>query len=260
MVVENAGVRAFIVLLAALFALTGCSDSNDSASLAEADREHERWKAEGEEEARQAEWDWAVMWARADQDQLTSHSPDEIGPDGCFPNNPPPPPGLEFYSCDEHVDGVLVTDGDTIATRLGPARLIGIDAPETYPIADCYGNKARRALEKLVELGPKGQDPRPRRKRVFRLERIHSHPNTDDYGRFLRKLVLVAWLPTKRDQYRTDTIDAAEWLIRNGYARASRYAYQYGRPSVGYHLRPYIVAERRARKKNLGGWAACGWK
>jgi micrococcal nuclease len=47
-----------------------------------------------------------------------------------------------------------VTDGDTIRlSGIGPVRLIGIDTPEVYGEAECFGREASEFAQRLLPLG-----------------------------------------------------------------------------------------------------------
>src|SRR5215211_1666596 len=54
-----------------------------------------------------------------------------------------------------HVDRVVrVVDGDTVhLARLGRARLIGIDTPEVYGGAECFGRRASAFTKRLLPRG-----------------------------------------------------------------------------------------------------------
>lgn len=119
-----------------------------------------------------------------------------------------------------------VVDGDTIKLEDGrTVRYIGIDTPETVdprrPVG-CFGKEASVKNKELVSHGD------------VRLERDVS--DTDKYGRLLRYV------------YAGDVF-VNEFLVREGYARASSYP-----PDVKYQD-VFREAEREAREAKRGLWA-----
>lgn len=119
-------------------------------------------------------------------------------------------------------------DGDTIELTTGDrVRYIGMDTPETVdprkPV-QCFGHEASDKNRQLVE----GQE----------VTLVPDVEDRDKYGRFLRYV------------YLGDTFINLK-LVQDGYA----YAYPYP-PSVA-HEAEFRIAEREARTKKLGLWAAC---
>jgi endonuclease YncB( thermonuclease family) len=127
----------------------------------------------------------------------------------------------------------LVVDGDTVDARLADGqavtvRLIGIDAPETGAPAECGGERASDALERLVE----GRD-------VL----LVADPTQDRVDRFGRSLFYVD---------RADGLDAGEWMLSAGVAQIVLY-------NRGFERLPrYRKAQREARDADAGVWARCG--
>lgn len=119
-----------------------------------------------------------------------------------------------------------VVDGDTVKLEDGRSvRYIGIDTPETVdprrPVG-CFGKEASAENKAVVS----GED--------VRLERDVS--DTDRYGRLLRYVYV-------------GDIFVNEYLVREGYARASSYP-----PDVKYQD-VFREAEREARESKRGLWA-----
>jgi len=116
-----------------------------------------------------------------------------------------------------------VIDGDTITVEGGyRVRYIGIDTPETYPVAEAFGLEAWQVNRQLVE----GKE--------VRLERDVSE--TDKYGRLLRYV------------YVDDVFVNAE-LVRLGLAEAKAYP-----PDIKYQ--DYLEEmEAEARAAGRGRWA-----
>lgn len=121
---------------------------------------------------------------------------------------------------------VNVVDGDTVKLEGGEVvRYIGIDAPETvHPSkpAQCFGREAGEKNSELVE----GKEVRL----------VKDVSETDKYGRLLRYV------------YAGD-IFVNEYLVRNGYAKASSYP-----PDVKYQDQ-FRQAEEEARNSKRGLWA-----
>jgi micrococcal nuclease len=140
---------------------------------------------------------------------------------GCAPA---PPARLRQRTATTTAVVTRVIDGDTLVLRgQGRARLIGVDAPETWRRHDCFGAEATRALRRLTPPGRVVRvagDVRPR----------------DRYGRRL----LYVW--TSGGVF----VNAA--LVRSGFARALAVPPDTGRAAV---LRD---AEEAARRAHAGMW------
>ena len=129
---------------------------------------------------------------------------------------------------DRHARVTKVTDGDTIRLgELGPVRLIGVETPEVYGGAECFGREASEFAKRLLPLGTRV------RYRVGVDER-------DPYGR----LLAYVWLPDGRMLNRV--------LVERGYAHPLTIA-----PNVDF-AEAFRRAARRARQAGLGLWRACG--
>lgn len=123
-----------------------------------------------------------------------------------------------------------VTDGDTIRLRgLGRTRLIGVDTPEVYGGAECYGREASAFTKRHLKPGTKVRYELGVEKR-------------DRYGRALA----YVWL---RDGRFFNLM-----LVEHGYATQLTIP-----PNVEY-ADEFRAAVRRARKAERGLWAPgrCG--
>lgn len=124
---------------------------------------------------------------------------------------------------------IRVIDGDTLQVEMNGqnirVRYIGVDAPESTRIVECFGREATKFHRTLVN----GQQ--------LRLERDVSE--TDRFGRLLR----YAYLPDGRM--------VNEILIREGYATARSFP-----PDVKYQDR-LRAAEKEARNARRGLWSKC---
>jgi endonuclease YncB( thermonuclease family) len=125
---------------------------------------------------------------------------------------PAPEAGVEWTST--RVTGI--TDGDTIKTRKGKVRIIGIDTPER---GECNYRAATEYLEALIPVGTE-----------VRLGRVPTMADEDRYGR------LVRYVDT------TEGIDVGAELLQAGLAIA-RYD---SRDGYGEHPREagYLDLER----------------
>ena len=108
-------------------------------------------------------------------------------------------------------------------------RLIGVDTPEVYGTAECYGHEASAFVERLLPLGARvryslGVEQRDRYGRAL------AYVYLDD-GRFLNLL-----------------------LVRRGYAQPLTI------PPNDEFAGRFVAAARRARARGVGLWsaAACG--
>ncbi|GAA1792036.1 thermonuclease family protein [Nostocoides veronense] len=128
-----------------------------------------------------------------------------------------------------HVSGVI--DGDTIKVRINGTsyrvRILGIDAPE-LSTRECQAQGAASRMQSLVQ------------SKSVSLRRDPKQPDKDQYGRFIRHVVLA------------DGTYAAQSLLQDGLAR--EYV-----PRGSYAKRDdFLAAERSAKKSKLGIWSvAC---
>lgn len=140
---------------------------------------------------------------------------------------------IEIFSIDQKTDSNLylvtkVIDGDTIEVEINGekkrVRYIGIDTPETVhpskPV-ECFGKEASDRNKELVT------------GKMVRLEKDVSE--TDKYGRLLRYVYVD-----------NDFINLR--LVAEGYANVVTYP-----PDVKYSEQ-FLMAEREARKSDLGLW------
>ncbi len=121
-----------------------------------------------------------------------------------------------------------VVDGDTIRlVGVGSVRLIGVDTPEVFGQAECYGREASAFVERTVPLGSRVR---------YRL----GVEERDRYGRALAYL----WLSDGRFLNRL--------LVARGYAQPMTV-----RPNVEYE-ELFVRAARRAREAGRGLWGRPG--
>jgi micrococcal nuclease len=119
------------------------------------------------------------------------------------------------------------TDGDTLSlSGIGKVRLIGIDTPEVFGQAECFGRAAASFTARVLSPGTHvryrlGVDPR------------------DRYGRALAYV------------YLSDGRLFNELLVERGYATPLTIP-----PNVDYGRR-FVAAARRAREAGRGLWRAC---
>jgi len=119
-----------------------------------------------------------------------------------------------------------VVDGDTaVLEGIGKSRFIGVDTPEVYGRAECFGAQASAFAKRVLE------------GRRVRYE-IGAEPR-DRYGRAL----VYIWLQDGRF--------FNEMLVRQGYARTLTIA-----PNVQYSDR-FGRAARAARQDARGLWKTC---
>jgi micrococcal nuclease len=117
-----------------------------------------------------------------------------------------------------------VVDGDTVELAgVGKARLIGVDTPEVYGGAECFGRQASAYAKRLL-------DGRRVRYEVGPGER-------DRYGR----LLVLLWLEDGR------SFNAL--LVSRGYAQPLTV------PPDDEHAARFVALARRARERGVGLWA-----
>ena len=120
------------------------------------------------------------------------------------------------------------TDGDTLwLSEIGKVRLIGVDTPEVYGGAECFGREASAFVERTVPLGSEvryrlGVDERDRYGRALAYVWLHD-------GRFLNRL-----------------------LVARGYAQPMTVP-----PNVEYED-VFVRAAARAREAGRGLWGRDG--
>jgi micrococcal nuclease len=122
------------------------------------------------------------------------------------------------------------TDGDTLwLSGVGKVRLIGVDTPEVYGDAECYGRHASAFLERTLPLGSE----------------VRYRLGVDERDRYGRALAYV-WLPDGRFLNLL--------LVARGYAQPLTVP-----PNVEYED-ALVRAARRAREAGRGLWGgdACG--
>ena len=122
-----------------------------------------------------------------------------------------------------------VVDGDTVVLRgVGKARLIGVDTPEVFGGAECFGGRASAYARRQLE----GQS----------VSYTVGRGGRDRYGRVL----VYLWL--------TDGRSFNALLVSRGYAQALTVP-----PDDDYADR-FVALARRARARSVGLWAAdaCG--
>ena len=120
------------------------------------------------------------------------------------------------------------TDGDTLwLSGIGKVRLIGVDTPEVYGRAECYGREASAFVERTVPLGSEVR---------YRL----GVDERDRYGRALAYL----WLPDGRFLNRL--------LVARGYAQPLTVP-----PNVEYEDL-FVRVARHAREAGRGLWGRPG--
>jgi micrococcal nuclease len=148
---------------------------------------------------------------------------------------------VSFAGCDSSLHGVADappgriaarvtkhTDGDTFwLSGIGKVRLIGVDTPEVYGDAECYGHQASAFVERTVPLGTAV---------TYRL----GAEERDRYGRALAYVYL--------DDGRLLNL----MLVRRGYAQVLTVP-----PNVEFAQR-FRLAARRARAAGRGLWGKAG--
>ncbi len=118
-----------------------------------------------------------------------------------------------------------VTDGDTIVlSGLGKVRLIGVDTPEVYGGAECYGAAASSFTKRVLKPGTG-------------VRYVIGPGAHDRYGRTLA----YVWLG--------DGTSFNRLLAERGYATPLTIA-----PNVDYAAQ-FVAAARRARERRRGLWS-----
>lgn len=121
-----------------------------------------------------------------------------------------------------------IVDGDTLViTGAGKVRLIGVDTPEVYGAAECFGTEASSFAKRLMPPGSRVS------------YRVGAEPR-DRYGR----LLAYVYVPDGRM--------ANKVLVDAGYATPLTIA-----PNVEFADR-FKQGARRARAAGRGLWASCG--
>ena len=119
-----------------------------------------------------------------------------------------------------------IVDGDTVVlSGLGKARVIGVDTPEVYGGAECFGRRASAYA-----------------KRVLRGRRVRYRLGVEPRDRYGRALVYL-WLADGR------FFNAM--LVRDGYATPLTIP-----PNVEYADR-FVALAGAARRAGRGLWSAC---
>jgi micrococcal nuclease len=117
------------------------------------------------------------------------------------------------------------TDGDTLwLSGVGKVRLIGVDTPEVFGEAECFGRKASAFVERLLPLGA-------------RVEYSLGVQRRDRYGRALAYV------------YTGDGRLLNLLLVERGYAQPLTI------PPNDRLADRFVAAARRARLRRLGLWA-----
>lgn len=131
----------------------------------------------------------------------------------------------------ERAEVVDVVDGDTVKVRVAATgqvltvRVLGIDTPETYGGAECWGPEASAFAERTLAGKTVG------------LVADETQDEMDRYGRALRYLVLP---------------DSSNYSVLAAEAGAAR-SYVYGGKPVSAHDE-IVAAEQRAEAANRGLW------
>jgi micrococcal nuclease len=119
---------------------------------------------------------------------------------------------------------IRVTDGDTIVlTEIGKTRLIGVDTPEVFGGAECYGREASAFANRLLHAG----------------DRVRYRLGIDPEDRYGRALAYV-WLDDGR--------------MLNGLLVELGYAVPLTIPPNVEFAELFVRAARRARRGGRGLW------
>jgi micrococcal nuclease len=117
------------------------------------------------------------------------------------------------------------TDGDTLwLSGVGKVRLIGVDTPEVFGEAECFGREASAFVRRLLPLGA-------------RVEYSFDVEQRDRYGRALAYV------------YTADGRFLNLLLVRRGYAQPLTI------PPNDRFADRFVAAARRARERRVGLWA-----
>ncbi|MEA2362168.1 MAG: micrococcal nuclease [Thermoleophilaceae bacterium] len=117
------------------------------------------------------------------------------------------------------------TDGDTLwLSGIGKVRLIGVDTPEVYGQAECYGREASAFVRRLLPLGA----------------RVRYSLGTEERDRYGRALAYV---------YTGDGRFLNLLLVQRGYAQPLTI------PPNDRFAGRFVAAARRARARRVGLWA-----
>ena len=117
-------------------------------------------------------------------------------------------------------------DGDTVVlSGIGKVRLIGIDTPEVYGGVECYGREASAFAKRLMPPGA----------------RVSYRLGVDERDRYGRALAYV---------YLGDGRFLNRLLVERGFAQPLTIP-----PNVD-HAEEFVAATRRARRGEVGLWAA----
>lgn len=139
----------------------------------------------------------------------------------------PTPPEWDEVDCDWSTLKE-VSDGDTILTKRGKIRLIGIDTPEVdgpYRKAEPFGEEASARMKELL----RGEEK-------VCLSRDSNVDNKDQYGRYLRYV------------YREDGTLVNEVMVAEGLAEVTNYGPFAYRSVFRSH-------QKAAKASGLGLWA-----
>ena len=120
------------------------------------------------------------------------------------------------------------TDGDTLwLSGIGKVRLIGVDTPEVFGGAECFGRQASAFVERLLPLG----------------SRVRYRLGVDERDRYGRALAYV-WLDDGRFLNRL--------LVARGFAQPLTVP-----PNVEF-AGDFLSASERAREAGRGLWGRAG--
>jgi micrococcal nuclease len=119
------------------------------------------------------------------------------------------------------------TDGDTVwLSGIGKVRLIGVDTPEVFGGAECFGRRASAFTQRVLRIG----------------RRVRYRLGVEERDRYGRALAYV-WLEDGRM--------FNELLVERGYAQPLTI------PPNDEYEPLFVAAGRRARERGVGLWRAC---